>query len=239
MDTNAAPIEPVADRDVRHPAESGRARASQIYLVRHGETAWSLTGQHTGNTDIPLTRHGEEQARDLTSVLSIIEFDHVLTSPALRARRTCELAGFGEMAAECADLAEWDYGDYEGKRSSDVHKYRPHWNVYQDGCPGGESIRDVTLRADRVIASLRALSGSVLVFSHGQFGCSLAARWIGLPVAAAQHLQLDSASVSVLAFNPSHPGLAVLAHWNGIAGRNANQPKEIAAVTRSVLAERR
>ena len=171
-------------------------------------------------------------------MLDVIEFHYVLTSPVLRARRTCELSGFGEKAAECADLAEWDYGDYEGKRSSDIRQDRPDWNVFQDGCPGGESVRDVTLRADCVIASLRTLSGGVLVFSHGQFGCSLAARWIGLPVAAAQHLQLDPASVSVLAFNPSHPALAVLAHWNGIADRPANQPKGMAAATPSLLAER-
>lgn len=238
MDMNAPQKQTVDNSIVRPHAYSGSGDPLQIYLVRHGETAWSLTGQHTGNTDIPLTEHGEEQALALASVLGVFEFDHVLTSPALRARRTCELSGFGELAAECANLAEWDYGDYEGKRSSDIRKDRPDWNVFQDGCPGGESVRDVTLRADCVIASLRALSGSVLVFSHGQFGCSLAARWIGLPVVAAQHLQLDPASVSVLALNPSHPGLPVLAHWNGIAGRIANQPKDLAAATRSLLAER-
>jgi probable phosphoglycerate mutase len=186
----------------------------QVYLVRHGETAWSLTGQHTGQTDLPLTAHGEDQAAALAAPLSAIDFDHVLTSPALRARQTCDLAGFGARAVVTGDLAEWDYGDYEGKRSRDIHRERPDWHIYQDGSPGGESVRDVTARADRVVASLCALSGTILIFSHGQFGCSLAARWIALAIAEAQHLQIDPASIGVLAFNPAHPEVPVIAQWN-------------------------
>ena len=188
----------------------------RVYLVRHGETAWSLTGQHTGKTDVPLTPRGEQQALALAPVLGIVTFDQVMTSPAVRAQHTCELAGYSDRAATVAGLAEWDYGEYEGKRSSDIRKLRPDWSVWQDGCPGGESVRQVTERVDGVIASLRAISGNVLIFSHGQFGCSLAARWIGLAVVEAQHLQLDPASVSVLAFNPAHPETRVIAQWNSV-----------------------
>jgi broad specificity phosphatase PhoE len=198
----------------RLPRQRGDGGPLSVYLVRHGETSWSLTGQHTGMTDISLTEHGEKQALALVPALSAIAFDHVLTSPALRARQTCELAGFAGQAAVDADLAEWDYGDYEGKRSSDIWKDRPGWNVFQDGSPGGESVRNVTVRADRAIASLRSLTGTVLLFSHGQFGRSLAARWIGLPVVEAQHLQMDTASISVLGSSPTHLELAVIAQWN-------------------------
>ena len=190
--------------------------ALRVYLVRHGETAWSLTGQHTGKTDITLTPRGERQALALAPVLRTVGFDHVLTSPALRARRTCELAGFGGRAVIDTSLAEWDYGDYEGKRSDGIRRLQPGWSVWRDGCPGGESASQVTGRADRLIASLRALSGNVLVFSHGQFNCSLAVRWIGLAIAEGQHLQIDPASVSVLAFNPAHPSMPVIAQWNNV-----------------------
>lgn len=196
------------------PAANRGNVSLRVYLVRHGETAWSLTGQHTGNTDIALTPHGEEQARALAPVLAAIDFDHVLTSPAVRARRTGDLAGYGKRAVVVADLAEWDYGDYEGKRSSEIRQDRPGWNIYQDGSPGGESVRDVTARADRLIASLCDLSGTILLFSHGQFGCSLAARWIDMAIVEAQHLQIDPASIGVLAFNPAHPEIAVIAQWN-------------------------
>jgi broad specificity phosphatase PhoE len=207
-------------RPARNPDDLSPLR---IYLIRHGETAWSLTGQHTGKTDIALTQHGEEQAFALAPVLGAIEFSHVLTSPAVRALRTCKLAGFAAQAVTSADLAEWDYGDYEGKRSSDIHQFRPDWNVFQDGCPGGESVRDVTARADRVIASLRRLSGNVLLFSHGQFGRSLAARWIGLAIVEAQHLQIDPASISVLAHDPAHPEMAVIARWNDTPATTVHQ----------------
>ncbi|MGC2224456.1 MAG: histidine phosphatase family protein, partial [Methylocella sp.] len=168
-------------------------RLLQLYFIRHGETAWSLTGQHTGVTDVPLTAHGEEEARELEPFLRKIKFARVLTSPRQRARRTCELAGFGASAAIEPDLSEWDYGDYEGRRSVDIRKERPDWNVFRDGCPGGETPAQVSDRADRLIAHLRALDGNVALFSHGQFGCVLAARWIGLPVLEGQHFALGPA----------------------------------------------
>ncbi len=185
-----------------------------LYLIRHGETEWSLSGRHTGRTDLALTAHGEDRARALRPVLAAISFARVFTSPLRRATRTCALAGLAASAETEPDLAEWDYGDYEGLRSSDIRAARPGWNAYRDGCPGGESVAQIAARADRLIDRLRALNGNVALFSHGQFGCSLAVRWIGLPVAAGQHLQLDPASIGVLAFNPSHPGLAVIARWN-------------------------
>jgi broad specificity phosphatase PhoE len=212
----------ISDSGRQYSQQPGNGARPQVYLVRHGETAWSLSGQHTGKSDIPLTRHGEEQARALTPVLNGIVFDHVLTSPALRARRTCELAGFADQAVSSDDLAEWNYGDYEGKRSSDIRKHRPDWNVFQDGSPGGESVRDVSARADRVVRSLRALSGNVLIFSHGQFGCGLAARWIGLSIVEAQHLQMDPASIGVIGFSPAHPERAVLALWNCTPAKTAH-----------------
>ncbi|WP_428489074.1 histidine phosphatase family protein [Rhodopila sp.] len=196
---------------VQQPANPSHAK---IYLVRHGETEWSLSGQHTGRTDVALTARGEDEARSLEPALRAIRLDHVLTSPAQRARQTCTLAGLGQAAEIEPDLAEWDYGDYEGRLSVDIRKERPGWTVYRDGCPGGETADDVSSRADRLITRLRSLSGNIVVFSHGQFCCSLAVRWIGLPVVNGQHFQLGTASFSVLAFNPSHPGVPVIAHWN-------------------------
>ncbi len=190
----------------------------RLHLIRHGETAWSQSGQHTGRTDLALTAHGEAQALSLRPLLGTIRFASVFTSPASRARRTCELAGPGLPAAAIdPDLAEWDYGQYEGRVSSDIRKDRPGWNCYRDGCPGGESPGDVSNRADRLIARLRRLGGNVALFSHGEFGCSLAARWIGLPVEQGEHLQLGTASLSILGFNPAYPGLHVIAQWNSSA----------------------
>ncbi len=159
-----------------------------LYLVRHGQTEWSLSGQHTGSTDIALTAHGEDEARALIPCLRQVKFDLVLSSPLERARRTCELVGLGQEAEIEPDLAEWDYGDYEGKLSADIRQVRPGWNVFRDGCPNGEMPDDIKERADRLIARLAPMHGNVALFSHGQFGPSLAARWIGLPVAEARHL---------------------------------------------------
>ncbi len=196
-------------------ARSAADQSLRLHLIRHGETAWSLSGQHTGRTDLALTAQGEGQARSLKPLLDAIRFDAVFTSPALRARRTCELAGPTLPAAMVEpDLAEWDYGQYEGKTSRDIRKDRPGWNCYRDGCPGGESPGDVSHRADRLIARLCRLRGNVALFSHGEFGCSLAARWIGLPVGQGEHLQLGTASLSILGFNPAHAGLPVIARWN-------------------------
>jgi broad specificity phosphatase PhoE len=186
----------------------------RIYFIRHGETAWTLSHRHTGSTDLPLTAHGEDQARALAPCLQDIAFTHVLTSPLGRARQTCVLAGLGETAEIEPDLAEWNYGDYEGKRSVDIRKDRPGWNVYQDGCPGGETPAQISDRADHLIKHLRGLDGNVALFSHGQFGAALAVRWIGLPVIAGQHFSLGETSLSILSDDPHHPEVPVIALWN-------------------------
>ncbi len=185
-----------------------------LYLIRHGETKWSLSGRHTGRTDLALTAHGEDQARTLVPTLSAIRFAHVFTSPLRRARQTCDLAGLGRSAEILPDLAEWDYGEYEGLCSDDIQMARPGWTVYGDGCPGGEDASQVSDRADRLISTLQVLNGNVALFSHGQFACSLAARWIGSPVVQGQHFMLGTASFSVLGCNPSHPNVRVIAQWN-------------------------
>ena len=199
----------------RNPNTGGSA--VRLYLIRHGETEWSLSGRHTGRTDLPLTAHGEDQARSLRPALQAVPFTRIFTSPAQRARRTCTLAGLAVAVEIEPDLAEWNYGAYEGMLSSDICRERPGWNAYHDGCPDGESAEEVSTRADRLIGRLLALRGDVALFGHGQFGCSLAVRWIGLPVTAGQHLQLDPASCGVLAFDPSHPELPVIAQWNTVA----------------------
>jgi broad specificity phosphatase PhoE len=181
-----------------------QSRLLQLYFIRHGETEWSLSGQHTGRT-VPLTTCGEDEARELGPCLREIQFARVLTSPRQRARRTCELAGLGPAAEIDPDLAEWDYGDYEGQRSVDR---------FRDGCPRGEMPAQVSDRADRIIAHLRLLNGNVALFSHGQFGCVLAARWIGLPAIEGQHFALGVASLSILGHEPSHPKVRVIALWN-------------------------
>jgi broad specificity phosphatase PhoE len=190
----------------------------QIYLIRHGETAWSLTGQHTGHTDLPLTAHGKAMARGLAPVLAEIAFSRVLTSSRLRARATCALAGLAAAAQVDADLDEWDYGKYEGLRTVQVRQSRPHWNVWEDGCPDGEQPGDVSARADRLITRLQAHSGPLALFSHGQFGRALAARWIGLPVAQGQHLAMAAASIGILGHDPGHPNRRVVSLWNATPG---------------------
>jgi probable phosphoglycerate mutase len=186
----------------------------RIYFIRHGETAWSLSGQHTGTTDLPLLEQGEQGARKLAPVLQAITFSHVFTSQRQRARHTCELAGLGAMAVIEPDLAEWNYGDYEGLRSPEIHATRPAWNIYHDGCPNGESPEQISARADRLILKLDAMEGNIALFSHGHFGRVLAARWIGLPVLAAQHFQLGTASVSILETEANHTPHRVIAQWN-------------------------
>jgi broad specificity phosphatase PhoE len=189
----------------------------QILLVRHGETAWSVTGQHTGRTDIPLTEHGEQQARVLAALLRTIAFTHVLTSPLQRARRTCELAGLGAAAHVDPNLVEWDYGEYEGRTLADIRAQRPGWSVYRDGCPGGESPEQVSRRADAVVADLRRLEGTVAVFSHGHFLRALAVRWIALPIGEGQHLNLDTASLSILAYDHRDVEVPVVSLWNAVS----------------------
>ena len=186
----------------------------RFYLIRHGETEWSLSSRHTSRTDIPLTARGEDGALELGQRLRDIQFARVLTSPRQRARRTCELAGPGPAAEIEPDLAEWDYGDYEGRCSADICKGRPDWNLFRDGCPCGETPPQVSDRADRLIVRLRSLGGNVALLSHGHFGRVLAARWIGLPVIEGQHFLLGTASLSILGHEPNHPEVPVIALWN-------------------------
>ncbi|MFT0860847.1 histidine phosphatase family protein [Ancylobacter sp. G4_0304] len=186
----------------------------RLYLIRHGETEWSLSGQHTGHTDIALTARGEEEARRLVAPLSAITFDRVLCSPRIRARRTAELAGIALPIETEPDLAEWDYGAFEGRRSVDIRKEWPSWEIFRDGCPDGESVADMTARCDRLIAKLSGLSGTVALFSHGHLGRSLVTRWIGLELIEAQHFMLGTATYSILGFDPSHPGTRVISSWN-------------------------
>jgi probable phosphoglycerate mutase len=184
-----------------------------VYLARHGETEWSLSGQHTGLTDIPLTARGEANARDLGRRLRELTFAGVLTSPLSRARRTCELAGFGDRAEVDPDLVEWNYGDYEGRRTAEIRQERPGWFLFRDGCPSGESFATVSARADRVIARLRQRDANLLLFGHSHFLRILAARWLGLPVQNAQHFILSTASLSALSYEHSREEPAML-FWN-------------------------
>jgi len=189
----------------------------KLYFVRHGETAWSLSGQHTGSTDIALTENGEDQARKLAAYFGTVSFTHVLTSPRKRARRTCELLRLGKPSEINEDLSEWDYGTYEGRRTVDILKDRPDWNLWEDGCPGGEMPEDVSARADRLIAYLCTLQGNVALFSHGHFGCALAARWIGLAVNEGQHFVIDPASLGILGVAPRHDEVRAILLWNASA----------------------
>lgn len=185
-----------------------------VYVARHGETAWSLSGQHTGRTDLPLTPNGERNANQLGERLKGLTFAKVFTSPLQRASRTCALAGFGAIAEVDADLVEWDYGEHEGRTSAEIHAVCPTWDLFQDGCPAGESPVQVSERADRVVQSIRAVSGNVLLFSSGHFIRVLAARWLGLgPGSAGRYLLLSTASLSALSYehSVSHP---VIRLWN-------------------------
>lgn len=188
-----------------------------LYLIRHGETAWSLSGQHTGRTDIPLTPQGEQDARALAEGLRAVRFSRVFTSPLQRARRTCELVGLDGVAEIEPDLVEWDYGDYEGQRSDEIRRHRPEWDLFRDGCPQGESPASVSARADRLIAQFRTLPGNVAIFSHGHFGRVLAARWIGLPVGQAQHFLLSTASLSILGFEHNAVDEPAIVLWNAVS----------------------
>jgi broad specificity phosphatase PhoE len=190
---------------------------ARLYFIRHGETAWSLSGQHTGRTDISLTEQGEKDARKLAERLHAVKFSRVFTSPLQRARRTCELAGLDEVAEIEPDVTEWDYGDYEGQFSSDTRKKRPDWNLFRDGAPGGESPAQATERADRLVARIRTLEGNVAIFSHGQFGRALAVRWIGLPVDQAQHFVLSTASLSILGYEHNLAKNSAILLWNAVA----------------------
>lgn len=173
----------------------------QVHLVRHGETAWSLSGQATGRTNIPLTKRGERDARELGTLLRGKSFLQVLTSPLQRAQRTAVLAGFGERAQHDPDLMEWDYGAYEGRRTAEIQSERPGWNLFNDGCPDGETLQAVSARAERVIDRVRGPRGDVLVFAHRDILRVLAARWVDLPAADARRLYLDTAAHSTLGYH--------------------------------------
>jgi probable phosphoglycerate mutase len=188
----------------------------RLHLIRHGETEWSLSGRHTSRTDLSLTPRGEEAAHQLAERFHGTKFDRVFTSPRLRARQTCELAGLGTAAEIDPDLAEWDYGDYEGRRTVDIQVTTPAWNLFRDGCPNGESPAEITARADRLIARLRGLEGDVALFTHGHLGAVLGVRWIGLTVEQGEHFPLGTASLSRLGSVPNHPDVPVIALWNSV-----------------------
>ena len=184
-----------------------------VYLARHGETAWSLTGQHTGLTDLPLTDRGEQNARALKGRLAGLHFAKVFTSPLLRAARTCELAGFRAAAEVDRDLLEWNYGQYEGRRTEEIHAQRPEWQLFRDGCPGGETPCQVGERADRALSRVRAVQGNVLLFSSGHFLRVLAARWLMLEPAVGRYLELSTASLSAVGYE-HNMGRPVIKLWN-------------------------
>ena len=184
-------------------------RLPTVYLARHGETAWSISGQHTGRTDLPLTERGERNARRLGERLRGMTFGKVLTSPLQRASRTCELAGFGGVCRVEPDLLEWNYGEYEGRRSMEIHAERPDWNLFRDGCPRGETPEQVGVRADRIVRQLRSTQGDILLFSSGHFLRVLAARWLGVEPEAGRFFLLSTASLSALGYehNLSEPAI--------------------------------
>jgi len=184
-----------------------------VYLARHGETAWSRTGQHTGLTDLPLTQRGEEEALELGKRLAGVVFAKVLTSPLQRAARTCEIAGFASRAEKDADLVEWNYGKYEGRRTVEVHAESPDWQLFRDGCPGGETPAEVGARAERVLDRVRAVNGNVLIFSSGHFLRVLSARFLGLEPSGGKYLALSTASLSILGFENSS-SQRVIRLWN-------------------------
>lgn len=189
-------------------------RRQTVTLIRHGETEWTITGQHTGRTDVPLTETGREQAKQLGERLAGQEFALVLTSPLSRAAETCQLAGLGEHAVTTDDLREWDYGDYEGRRTVDVRAERPGWSLWTDGVPNGETSEEVAARADRAIERVRAASpGDVALVAHGHLLRVLAARWLGLPPSHGAHLKLEPAALSVLGWEREIPAIAL---WNAI-----------------------
>jgi probable phosphoglycerate mutase len=188
-----------------------RMAVQLVCLIRHGETEWSLSGQHTGVTDIPLTENGRKVAKLLAPVLARESFALVLTSPLWRARETCELAGLGERAEIDHDLIEWNYGEYEGLTPKQIHGRAPGWMLFSDGCPGGEAPEQVGARVDRVITRARAVDGHVALFAHGHIFRVFAARWLGLPANAGCHFLLDTATLSVLSY---YRGIPAVKRWN-------------------------
>jgi probable phosphoglycerate mutase len=189
--------------------------SQQVYLIRHGETEWSVSGQHTGTTDIPLTENGRNIAKRLAPVFAGETFARVLTSPLERARETCELAGLGGRAEIDPDLKEWNYGEYEGLTPKQIHEVAPGWMIFRDGCPGGESPEQVGARVDRVIARVRAVDGNVALFAHGHIFRVFAARWLDLPASAGSHFLLDTATLNILGY---YGGIPAVKRWNAMLG---------------------
>lgn len=185
--------------------------ADKIYLIRHGETEWTSSGQHTGTTDIPLTEKGKEDAMKLKRELQDVSFQLILSSPMQRAFNTCELAGFAKQARLDPDLVEWNYGEYEGLTTKQIWKNDPHWEIFAQGAPGGESVADVGARATHILAKLKSIHNSVALFSHGHFLRVLAARWLGLPPNEGRLFDLHPASISILGIEHQHH---VIAQWN-------------------------
>jgi broad specificity phosphatase PhoE len=203
------------------------------YLARHGETAWTVTGQHTGLTDLPLTGRGECNARRLGERLRGLTFAKVFSSPLQRALRTCELAGFGSVAEIDPDLVEWDYGEYEGRLTSEILQQRPDWRLFRDGCPGGESPQQVAARADRVVRRVRSVAGDVLLFSSGHILRMLATRWMGIDPIAGGSLMLGTASLSALSYETSLTEPAIWL-WNDVhhvlpSCRDERYPSDVSA----------
>lgn len=207
----AAPLEGGSAAEERITTKT---RPLRIYFIRHGATEWSLTGRYTGSTDIPLTTRGEDAARKVGLHLRGIPFTHILTSPSKRARQTCHWAGLDLPPDIQLDLAEWDHGDDEELTPAEISKSRPDWNLFRDGSPNGETPSQISDRADRLIGHLRTLDGNVALFSHSHIGRVLAARWIGLPVAQAEHLLLDTGSISVLCYEDERPDQPAIGLWN-------------------------
>jgi probable phosphoglycerate mutase len=183
----------------------------KVYLLRHGETEWSLNGRHTGVTDIPLTENGRKLARQLQPILAREKFVTVFTSPLQRARDTCDLAGLGTLASIDRDLMEWNYGEYEGLTTDQIRQTKPDWSVFRDGCPGGESPPEVSVRADRIVSRVRAVDGNVALFSHGHILRALAARWINLSASYGENFLLDTATLNVLGYYRESPAFKI---WN-------------------------
>lgn len=231
---------PVVNSATRNSGRGGRGRAGasegaseplrrpqEVYLARHGETAWSLSGQHTGLTDLPLTSRGEQDARQLGARLKGFDFAGVFTSPLQRARRTCELAGFASRAHVDRDLVEWDYGEYEGLRTADIRVRRPDWQMFRDGFPGGESFDQIAERADRVVERVRSIAGGVLLFSSGHFLRVLAARWLGLEPQSARYFLLRTTSLSSLTYeHPSQPAIGLWNDTHYISGKHSEDSRE-------------
>ncbi len=197
-----------------------------VYLARHGETAWTISRQHTGVTDLPLTAQGEAEAVRLGERLEGLRFAAVLTSPLRRAVRTCELAGFGSRAEVEPDLMEWNYGTYEGRTSADIHAERPDWQLFRDGCPGGESPDQIGARADRVARRVRAIEGDVLLFSSGHFLRVFAARWLGLPPGAGKYFVLGTASLSAVGYEHDRLDPAIRL-WNETPHERRSDPARV------------